>query len=364
MAMALPDDNPPPLDARALAAAFDLVERQVRDGRVRYAALGVARGEDLLRADGWGREGRFSEPVRFLIASITKPITATAVMQLVEDGVLDLSEPIRRYLPEFEPEPPSAGEPGGEAITTWHVLTHTSGLGDLGPDYIDTRRPSPRDVYEWVLRSRLRFAPGSRYEYASDSWYLLAELVRRLGGLTLAEHIRRRILEPLGMAATTFDPAEPGPEPLPLGGYFDRYGSFLPIATRYFVSLGMPAGGLWSTPHDLTRFGRAMMAGGALDGVRVLGRSFVDLMTREHTRDVLDRGDPPQPPRYGLGWRRIGQTAGLPLGPAAVGHDGATGGSLVIDPENDLVVVYLRNEWDGGAAANDEAVRAVFAALR
>ena len=352
-----------PLDDDRLTAAFDVVGRQVADGRARHAALAVARGDGLVRAESWGPGGTLREPARFLTASITKPITATAVLQLVEDGVLVLSEPLRTYLPDFEPEPWQPGAPGGEAITTWHILNHTSGLGDLGEAYLDSHRPSALDVSAWVRRSRLAFAPGSQHRYASDSWYLLAELVERVGGLPFAEHLRKRIFGPLGMAATTFDPLEPGPAPLPLGGYFERYGILLEVATRYFVSLGMPGGGLWSTADDLVRFGRAILGRGRLEGTRILGRPFVDFMTRDHTENVLEAGDPPRRPNYGLGWVRYGASRNLPVGPSAVGHAGATGGSLTIDPDNDLVVVYLRNEWGAPDAPNLEAIQAVFAAL-
>jgi CubicO group peptidase (beta-lactamase class C family) len=358
-------DRPPAtaIDEPRLDAAFELVARQVTSGRVRVAGLAVGRAGGLIRCATYGPSGTATEDHRFLVASITKPITATAVLQLVEDGRLVLTQPVQSYLPEFAPPPAAPGMPGGEAVTAWHLLTHTSGVGDVGEAFLEVSRPSAEFLYRRCCTEPLRHAPGSRYAYATDSFFVLARLVRCVGDLDYGEHLRRRIFEPLGMTATTFDPAQPGPPPFPLGGTFDRFGRLLDAATRYVVSLEMPGGGLWSTPGDLMTFGRAMLSGGALDGVRVLARPLVELMTDDHTQGVLADGDPPEDPHYGLGWSRPGREPGSPASARSFGHRGGTGSQLIVDPEHDLVVVYLRNEWGVDASATDEAIRAVYGAL-
>src|SRR3712207_2976716 len=93
------------LDADRLDRAFEHVARQVRDGRASYAALAVARREGLVRSEAFDHEGP-TTPRRTAIASLTKPITATAVLQLVEEGRLVLTEPVSTYLPTFQPAPP------------------------------------------------------------------------------------------------------------------------------------------------------------------------------------------------------------------------------------------------------------------
>jgi CubicO group peptidase (beta-lactamase class C family) len=353
----------PALDPARLDRAFELVRRQVADGRARYVGLAVGRADRLVRSETFGPDGVSDTERRFLVASITKPITATAVLQLVEDGRLVLTRPIPTYLPEFRPLPAEPGTLAGEAITAWHILTHTSGLDDGGQELLEVQRPTGRALLERVCCERLQFVPGSRYQYASDSFYLLAELFGRLGELEFEAHLRQRLFQPLGMDATTFDPTDSGPEPFPLAGMFDKYGPLLGEATRYFVSLAMPGGGLWSTPSDLVRFGRAMLGGGSLDGARILGRPFVELMTRKHTGDVMEAGTPPRRPHYGLGWGLPGRGQGSPASERAFGHTGATGSQLIVDPEWDLVVVYLRNEWDADMAQTDEAIQAVYGAL-
>jgi CubicO group peptidase (beta-lactamase class C family) len=106
-----------------------------------------------------------------------------------------------------------------------------------------------------------------------------------------------------------------------------------------------------------------MLGHGTLDGARILGRPFVELMTREHTTDVLEAGSPPRQPHYGLGWGLPGRGQGSPAGWSAFGHTGATGSQLIVDPDHDLVVVYLRNDWGADTTPTDEAIQAVYAAL-
>src|SRR5690606_3671648 len=129
-----------------------------------------------------------------------------------------------------------------------------------------------------------------------------------------------------------------------------------------FVSLAMPGGGLFSTAEDVARFGRAMLLGGTVDGTRVLGRPFVDLMTRRHTAGGRERGSGRAAP-CGLRWGLPGLGRGSPAGPSSFGHSGVTGSMLVVDPDHDLVIVYLRNEWAAATPLAEEAIQAVYAAV-
>jgi CubicO group peptidase (beta-lactamase class C family) len=350
------------LDPDRLDVAFDLVRRQAADGRTRYAALAVARAGGLVRRAAWlGNEE--VPPRRTAIASITKPITATAVMQLVESGRLVLAEPVSTYLPEFRPiAPRDDGRGDAEPVSTWHILTHTSGLPDASDEFLLTTPPEPAAQFRRLCEERLLFRPGSSYSYASDSWFVLSTLIERLTGQPFRAYLRERILEPLGMTATTFDPTEAGPEPLPIEGAFGPAGVPLEAKVAAFIALAMPGGGLWSTTDDIAAFGRAMLNRGTLDGVRVLGRPFVDLMTRLHTAGLRERGGE-RDPNYGLGWGLPGLGRGSPASPTAFSHSGATGSTLVVDPAYDLVVVHLRKEWGVTTTLTDEAVQAVYAAI-
>jgi CubicO group peptidase (beta-lactamase class C family) len=356
--------TPPGLDPDRLDAAFSLVARQVADGRTTYAGLAVRRSSGVVRSDAVHRDGHLDPAPRTAIASITKPIAATAVLQLVEAGQLVLNEPISTWIPRFRPAPPAGDGAPSEPITPWHVLTHTAGLTDAPDDFFLTAPPNRAAMVERLLTAPLRFRPGTAYAYTSDSFYLLSELIERISGIPYPDFVRDRILRPLGMAATTFVPTDPGPAALPLEGAFGPAGAPRDEMFAYFVSLAMPGGGLWSTPDDVATFGRAMLNGGRLEpqGARLLGRPFVDLMTRHHTTGLVELGTT-QPPAYGLGWGRPGLGRGTPSSRSAFSHGGASGSMLIVDPTNDLVVVYLRNDWGVSSLLTNEAIQAVYGAL-
>jgi CubicO group peptidase (beta-lactamase class C family) len=349
------------LDEAALGRAFAHVRAQVDSGRVPYAALAIGRSDGPIRSETFLPDEPGAGPRRSPIASITKPITATAILQLVEAGSLVLTEPIATYIPEFQPSPADPADPG-EPITTWHVLSHTAGLSDATDAELAAAPPTKARLLEILCQSRLRFRPGSAFAYTSTSYVLLAELIERLSGGSYPSFLATRIFEPVGMPATMFDPSTPGPDAVPFGGRVGPPGIPYDLMVSIFVSLEMPGGGLWSTADDLVRFGRAILRGGSLDGRRVLGRPFVDLMTRTHTNGVRELGSD-RDPTYALGWARLGLGHGSPAGPHAVGHSGASGSILVVDPDRDLVVVYLRNVWGVAMTATDEAISTVYAAL-
>ena len=359
-AMAL--SGTPPLDPRRLDAAFALVARQATQPQIGYASLAVARSDGLIRAAAYGPDGAYDALPRTAIASITKPIVATGVLQLVEAGSLVLVEPVATYLPGFEPRPPARTAHRPEAISAWHVLTHTSGLTNPPDAFYMAGRRDGAAILEWLGTSSLLFAPGTAYAYASESFFVLSELMHRLGGADHPAFLRERVFEPLGMAATTFDPHAPGPGAVPLAGDLGMEGISPERAMEAFVALAMPGGGLWSTAEDVARFGRAMLAGGSLDGHRVLGRPFVELMTRHHTHGLVEH-DTGRPARYGLGWGLPGLGRGSPASRSAFAHSGATGSYLLVDPAYDLVVAYLRNEWGAPTVPTDAAIQAVYAAL-
>jgi CubicO group peptidase (beta-lactamase class C family) len=353
--------------ARArLDAAFELVERHVREGRIPGAALGIARSDGDLRTQAFSPPGgpELGADSRFLVASITKPIVATAVMQLVARGSLVLSDPVARYLPEFAPQPSGEWLPGGEAVTTWHLLTHTSGLRDTLMGVVESAEAtSAEKLYRQACKGPLLFPPGTEYRYCSDSFYVLGELVSRLSGLAYPDYLQERIFAPLGMTATAFEAGsadDPRRAPLFEVGH---EGPTPEALLAGFVSLAHPGGGLWSSVPDLLRFGRALLDRESDTGRRLLPTPFVEMMTREHTAGILEAGLPPREPRYGLGWGKSG-LSGARIGSARqFDHGGATGTRLWVDPEYDLVVAFLMNRWGEDDHFSLAAIQAVYGAL-
>jgi len=350
------------LDPYRLDPAFDALGARVGEGRVGAAVLAVTTSGGTVRAAPFGATGDRPTRVddRFWIASITKPIVATAVMQLAEAGRISLAEPLRTYLPELAEDRAD--------VTARHVLTHTSGIPDRwGEDLRD--RPTRSDLVELAFTAPLEFGPGSRYAYCSLSFYVLAELLARMDGVAFEESLRRRVLAPLGMDDTSFSAFEPGVDRwVSVDGAPGQTGDprVRLAAVKYLASIAMPGGGLWSTAADLERFARAYLRGGTLDGARILGPAFIDLMGREQTQGILepspDGRQPPRDPAYAFGWGKPFREGDIPCSERAVEHGGATGTRIFVDPETDLAVVVLANRW-GDREASRSVIAAVHGAL-
>jgi CubicO group peptidase (beta-lactamase class C family) len=349
------------LTAERLQLAFDVVADQVAGGALPSAVLAVADAEGTIRIEAFSGGDTTAPDAIYLLASITKPMVATAVMQLVERGLLVLSSPVQRVIPEFQPAAATPDQQGASVVTAHHLLTHTSGLVDIDAELLSRERPDRRRLLEIACTFPLRFAPGARFEYNSLSFVLLGELIRRLDGRDYPDALAADLFAPLAMTSMGFKPADrqravrsvmPGFPP-----------ELQPMVAGFFDSMQAPGGGLWGSAADVVAFGRAMLRGGELDGHRVLGRPFVELMTRHQTAGVVDAGPPPRAATYGLGWG-LGALAGtMPGSVRAFGHGGATGTRLWIDPDAGLVIVYLTNDWTVGDAPSLAAIAAVYGAL-
>jgi len=343
-----------------LQPAYDLVARQVAAGELPAVVLAVADRHGPIRvgALGQGRE-RVTPRSRFMIASISKPIFATCVLQLAEAGLLDLDRPVQADLPEFRPPPAARGEPGGESITPRMILCHTAGL-DEDWERIRRERPTAQRIYAALCTTPLCFAPGSRFRYTSNSWFVLGQLAERLTGTPYRELLRERLLEPLGMAETDF--ALPRQDRAPVHG-FGPHPWQIPVYVRLFTRLAHPAGGLWSSVDDLLRFGRAMLRGGELDGRRVIAESWLAEMTRLQTNGLIDDEEPGRDPHYALGWGRSGLDPGRPGSAAVFDHGGSSAGRLWVDPDLGLVIAYLANRWGSSSRHALAAIGAVYEVL-
>src|SRR5262245_16643224 len=177
-------------DPGRLQRACDMLQGWVDSGEIPSAALCV------------GRRGRVEEPrffgvpsdALFLVASITKPVTAAAVMLLVERGYLTLDDLVTATIPEFR-------QNGKGDVRLRHLLTHTSGLPDMLPENLELRqRHAPLEAFvEGTCRQSLLFAPGTLVSYQSMGFAILSEIVRRVAGVPLAKFLEEEFFGPLGM---------------------------------------------------------------------------------------------------------------------------------------------------------------------
>lgn len=295
-----------------------LQERYLDTGALPHAQLLVARGGEIVHfwSAGAAREGakrKIDEGSLFRIASMTKPITSVAFMMLVEEAKVALDTPVHHVIPEFKRLGVYAGGGAGVPFTTKptaepmrmvDLLRHTSGLtyGFQNRSNVDAAYSAGKmenwhgnhDLDSFVAalgKVPLEFSPGESWNY-SVATDVLGLVVQRVSGMPLEEVFATRIFAPLGMDDTFFTVPEgkrdrltdcwtlPDPVNAPTKRVmFDRADESMWSTPFKLVSGG---GGLVSTALDYHRFCRMCLNGGELDGVRMLGRKTLDLMTRNH----------------------------------------------------------------------------------
>lgn len=348
----MPNASTSRLNPQRLQPAYDLLQETVSSEELPTALLAVADSRELIRCEAYGPGGSMGTDGIYLIASVTKPIVATAVMQLVEQGRLLIEDPVARYVPEFAAN-------GKEGVKVWHLLTHTSGMADDHWSRRD-RMPTAEDELRGSIGTYLRFPPGSRFEYCNVSFTILGEIIRRVSGLPHQDYLRERVFGPVGMVDTSFHP-EPSKRHrvLPVQDFPP-----IPGGMEAFLALAMPAGGLLSTADDLVAFGQAYLNGGVGRFGRLLGPAAIRTMTSLHTQGILEhKGDEATPACWGLGWEKAVPQEGRLLSPSGYGHGGMTGTYLWIEPEADLVIVFLTNRANTDGRARKRILNAVMAAL-
>ena len=349
------------VDRREVAGAVSLVAR--RGKVVHFSTFG-------------SRDAEAGAPMThdtiFRIASMTKPIASVALMMLYEEGHFQLRDPIAKWLPEYADMrvagPATYQEVGrarfqtvqaSQAITVQHLLTHTAGLpntyrGITKPDFdaIAPQREPGDTLADFVTRLSalpLNFHPGERWEYgrATD---VVGRLVEVISGMPFDRFLQERIFAPLDMVDTHFYlPADKPDRFAALYKPADGDGLALteaPTADSRFVrephSYFSGAGGLLSTARDYFRFQQMMLNGGRLDGVRILGRKTVELMTLNH---IGDHGIWLVGPGYGfgLGYAVVQDpgVAAMPYSPGSYFWWGAFNTTFWVDPQEDLIGVLL-----------------------
>lgn len=280
----------------------------------------------------------------FDMASLTKPIaTATSAMMLVEQGKFRLWDKVTDYVPDFIPFKDEEGK-SGEDARLWHLLTHTSGL----PPYTDADDLQDMYGYPITLESMIGHIagleklnpPGEEFHYSCLGFITLSYIVKKVTGQNIARFARENIFLPLGMDHTFYTPED---EFLPLcvpTQVYDGKPLIGVVHDPLARLLGGVSGnaGLFSTADDLAIFAQMMLSKGIFEGKRILSPLAVERMT-EIFRIVDFAG-------RGLGWdleSGYATNQGDLFGPAAFGHTGYTGTSLVIDPETETVVIFLTN---------------------
>jgi len=340
--------EPLPAGEDWLTAARREIDERASSDRFSGVVL-AARGDTVVLQEARGfADVEHRRPValdtRFNLGSMDKMFTGVAIARLAQAGKLKFDDTIGTHLPDYPNRDAAA------RVTVQHLLTHTSGIGNIfGPAY-ETRRDGLKQVADYLslfAAEPLRFEPGARWEYSNGGFIVLGAIVERLSGQSYYDYVRQHVFEPAGMTQTGFflktelppntavgltrgerrRPLAPGPPQAaaPAGPRRSNH-ELLP-------GRGSPAGGGYSTAADLHRFASALL------GHRLLSKEYTDLVLTGRATTPWGRYG------YGFGERVV-------AGTRVVGHNGGFPGvnaELHILPETREVVVVLAN-YDPPAA--------------
>ena len=322
--------------------------------------VGTKAGVTNLEAVGFadlGARRSMTPDTLFRIASMTKPITAMAVLMLQEDGKLNVEDPVEKYLPEFTGQRLVTSKEGGaivlgkpkRPITLRDLLTHTSGLPSGYPaglgDVYGQRNRTLAETTLAISQQPLDFEPGSRWSYCNAGIDTLGRVVEVVSGVSYEGFLQARLFGPLGLTDTTFAPTAAQQKRLALT-YGVKDGKLVAGSTNFLnvyehAKHPIPAGGLCSTGPDLAKLYRCLLNGGELGGRRVIGEKTLAEMTRTQTGDIKTGFTDGM--SFGFGFAVVKEPKGVTavLSPGTFGHGGAFATQSWADPKQDLFVILL-----------------------
>lgn len=335
----------------AVASSVDVFQRPDRDASgseierlmARLHAQGLFTGEILVAEKGhviyegaFGRADRgtgrlYTTTTPSCLASLSKPITAVAIMMLAEQGVLTYDAPLSRYLPGFS-------EAVG-ATTIRHLLTHTSGIPDYPTLNVDHPGVSNAEILAALQHvASPAFRPGQRYAYSNSGYVLLALIIERTSGESLARFLDARVFKPLGMR-DTFVLTDPGQKTAGVARGYDRDGR-----PDDFEGMATGESGVYSTVIDLLRFDQALYTD-TLVRQASLAQAFVPAHVQEGST------------AYGFGWNIVNDASGV-----RVWHQGNTAGFRAFIErrlEDQTTVIMLTNGGDTNRMAINDNVQRI-----
>lgn len=336
----------------------------VEKGTLAGAVVLVANKEKVIAVEAVGfadiaAKAPMKADAMFWIASQSKPITAAALMILVDDGKVKLDDPVSKYLPEFNNLWLAAEKDKdhlllkrpARAVTVRDILSHTSGL-----PFKSTAEDPTLDAItlkaavKTYAMTPLETEPGTKYQYSNAGINTAGRIIEVVSEMPYEEFLDKRLFGPLGMTETTFWPSEEQakriakaykPNQAKTGLEETKIGQLqYPLSDRV-KRFPMPAGGLFSTAADVCKFCQMLLNNGTCNGKRILSEAAVkELSTRQTPADLKES--------YGLGFS---------VAPGSFGHGGALSTNMAIDPKRGLVFVYLVQHagfpGDGAKAQGD-----------
>ena len=321
--------------ARLQAELEPKIKEEIQQGHLPGFAIGVIRDGKLIYAKGFGvaklgSNAPITSRSLFHMASVTKTFVATAVMQLVEKGKIDLDAPLTRYLPYFR-----LSDERYRAITIRQTLSHTSGI----PDTVNYNWDKPEydaGALERFVRSiadqKLVFAPGEKFAYSNTGYEILGDVIAKVSGESFEDYVQHNILTPLGMKDSTLLVREANPQLLTSPHVMEKD---TVVVSKIFPynRAHTPSSTLYSSIEDMSRWAIANLNHGVLDGKRILKGETIDLMWRPVV-DALSM-------KEGISWFTTEKQ-----GHRFVLHSGGDVGFeslLLLAPEDGVAVVAMSN---------------------
>jgi len=372
--------------AERLSRMDSAMQSEIDAGHYAGISVMVARHGKLVKSQRYGYqtlEGR--EPLRedaiYRIASMTKPIIAVAMLLLYEEGKWQLDDPVTKFIPEFadlKVMKDGALVPLAHEMTMRHLMASSAGFA-FGPAFGSTNpkvdemyakadlwRGTNDDIIPKLAKLPLESQPGTEFRYGLQQ-EVQGAILRRITGEQLDTFLERRVFAPLGMKDTAFDVAPDQRDRIAPRYALDQNLKLIlaPDQSPFPAVAGTPPGvkpkfllsiaGLYSTTHDYMRFAQMLANRGTIDGVRMLSPSSVRLMTS----NLLPAGVPLHftQPFVGIGY---GMNVGIVLDPSHANFNGGANGAgtfywggvhgtwFWVDPANDIVVVGMLQQQDGG----------------
>lgn len=350
------------LDATTFGKLDAYVSRQLVEARIPGAAVAVVQGGRIVHARGYGTAGDrdMTAKTPVLIASLTKGMTAIAIMQLVEEGRIDLDAPVSRYLPSFRVADPAASA----LITVRHLLSHSSGLPTSAQRAFlrnpDSSRQALANGVTPLARIRPVARPGEEFHYSNPNYTLLGAIVEAVSGKPYEAYMQQHVFDRIGMSSTFTSLPEARAHGLATGFQY-MFGLPVRAAQQPHDRRWTPAGlGVAASAEDMGRYLNMLLRRGATGGERVLAEGSVDALF--HPQIKVDRGaggayaDLPMTggqASYGLGWNRS-----TIHGRDAVWHTGswpyATNTYALMVPGEDWGFVVLVNAFTAGPGPKRE----------
>ncbi len=337
-----------------LAGVAQAIQSEIDKGEVAGAVALVETADRVVHFSAAGQSDLaakkpMTEDALFWIASMSKPVTACAILILQDEGKLSVDDPASKYLPELANLKTADGAAG--CPTLKHLLTHTSGLAEPSEEEALAAR-TLGELMPAIASKPLQFLPGARWQYSQAGINALGRIVEVVSDQPLQVFLQERVFAPLGMKDTSFYPT-PAQRARLAKAYKLADGKLeeAPVKLIYNCSRGdarYPAanGGLYSTAADYGRFCRMLLNGGALDGKRVLTPAAVAAMSAPQSGDLKTGFVDGM--CWGLGCGVVRQPQGVTamLSPGTFGHGGAYGTQAWIDPVRKVAYVLMVQRAD------------------